>query len=252
MKAKAKHVGKTVVITASNADLRGFSCSPLLKTGGHHKVTKVRVSELGKHYFTLDNFESGSVKAEGVKVVKAKWSIYNNSIPWGNLSKKRQGKLRKAAVEGSKFCMHGSLIGFIPKFTSMFAVYIVVKAKWSIYNNSIPWENLSKKRQGKLRKAYAEDLMVLRDGEISVLYGRFNSPKGVYSAVRRIEVGSKVVVTASDDELRTNCCNELIKSGGTYTVTEVDIVGSYLLDGLCAGWVTSLMIKLKEVTNEIS
>ena len=60
----------------------------------------------------------------------------------------------------------------------------------------------------------------------------------------KFKAGDKVQVTASNAILRGHSCNENIKSGGEYSITDVCHRGEFLLNNLDCGYVDSSMIKL--------
>ena len=63
--------------------------------------------------------------------------------------------------------------------------------------------------------------------------------------VEEFKVGSAVIVTASNKELRAIRCNKEIKTGGQHKISGLDNDRHMLLDGLNSGLVLRHMIKLK-------
>ena len=59
----------------------------------------------------------------------------------------------------------------------------VAKPKWSIYNNTQPWSQLSDKQKGKLLLAGNEGVEMTLDGDI-VNDAAFKCKKGVYKAIK--------------------------------------------------------------------
>ena len=62
-----------------------------------------------------------------LKLVKDKWSIYNNTQPWSQLSDKQKGKLLVADNRGLIF--NGFTIKIRPSFSYYNSVYAVTKTK---------------------------------------------------------------------------------------------------------------------------
>lgn len=58
----------------------------------------------------------------------------------------------------------------------------------------------------------------------------------------RFKVGDKVVVTASDKELRNYSCGKEITTGGVFTIDTIG-VGTYNIHD-CCGWVKSDWVQL--------
>ena len=59
----------------------------------------------------------------------------------------------------------------------------LVKPKWTIYNNTLPWSQLSDKQKGKLLLAGNEGVEMTLDGDI-VNDAAFKCKKGVYKAIK--------------------------------------------------------------------
>jgi hypothetical protein len=55
------------------------------------------------------------------ELAKPKWTIYNNTLPWSDLSDKQKGKMLLAAHNGTKFCGFG--LDGIPVFNLPNEVY---------------------------------------------------------------------------------------------------------------------------------
>ena len=71
--------------------------------------------------------------------------------------------------------------------------------------------------------------------------------------MKEFNVGNRVVITASDVELRSQGCDERIKNGDSRTVTESETDGvttACRLDGIPCGWVGPNMIKLAPVVED--
>ena len=65
--------------------------------------------------------------------------------------------------------------------------------------------------------------------------------------MKEFKTGVRVVVTASDEELRQFNCNGIIKNGGSHKITGISNAGdSVELDNIIYGWVLLDMIELSE------
>ena len=63
----------------------------------------------------------------------------------------------------------------------------------------------------------------------------------------KVKVGDQVVITASDEELRSYFCDEIIENGDIYKITEVsNFDKTCRLDNMINGWVHLAMIELSE------
>ena len=117
-------VGKRVVVTASDEELRNYCCNGKIKNGGSHEITGI--SKAGESY-CLDGVDSAWLKLGMIKLANPKWSIYTNDIEWCKLSNKQKGKLLLASHEGLEFRVNGNSPINYPFFSDRFAVYLAVK-----------------------------------------------------------------------------------------------------------------------------
>ena len=61
-----------------------------------------------------------------IELVKPKWSIYNNTLPWSELSDKQKGKLLLAGHNGITISMKNGIF-FKPAFDDGSAIYKAIK-----------------------------------------------------------------------------------------------------------------------------
>ena len=117
-------VGKRVVVTASNEELRGYLCNGKIKNGGSHKITGTKGMNNECH---LDSMTCGWVRHDMIKLATPKWSIYTNDIQWRDLSNKQKGKMLLAGHGAMEFTINGDAPIKFPSFNNKFAVYKAVK-----------------------------------------------------------------------------------------------------------------------------
>ena len=117
-------VGKRVVVTASNEELRNYCCNGKIKNGGSHEITGI--SKAGESY-CLDGVDSAWLKLGMIKLANPKWSIYTNDIQWRDLSNKQKGKMLLAGHGAMEFTINGDAPIKFPSFNNKFAVYKAVK-----------------------------------------------------------------------------------------------------------------------------
>jgi hypothetical protein len=76
--------------------------------------------------FSTDKGYSCHLKDAKTPANKSKWSIYNNTLPWSQLSDKQKGKLLLAGHNGITISMR-SVIFFKPAFDDGSAIYKAIK-----------------------------------------------------------------------------------------------------------------------------
>jgi hypothetical protein len=59
----------------------------------------------------------------------------------------------------------------------------LLKPKWTIYNNTLPWSELSDKQKGKLLLARHQDVEIILEGDTGY-YAWFHREQGVYKAIK--------------------------------------------------------------------
>jgi hypothetical protein len=95
VKSKSKiKVGSTVKVIASNEDLLDEGCNTNIQPKSNYTVTQSYDND-----FRLNDFDDGLISKHLVELVapEDKWSIYNNTLPWSDLSDKQKGKMLLAA-----------------------------------------------------------------------------------------------------------------------------------------------------------
>jgi hypothetical protein len=112
-------VGDAVKVIASNEVLRRHRCTQEIKSGETYIVT-----EMFDNDCKLNNFLYGCVTPGMIEIAKPKWTIYNNTLPWSQLSDKQKGKLLLGRHQGLDFTIDG--LGF--KSVSFDCVFYVYKA----------------------------------------------------------------------------------------------------------------------------
>ncbi len=93
-------VGDNVKVTASNRTLKVYGCNPEIKNGSLHVITSISNTSCN-----LDYLLSGYVLADYLELAKPKWTIYNNTLPWSELSDKQKGKLLLAKLNNFAVCI---------------------------------------------------------------------------------------------------------------------------------------------------
>ncbi len=110
-------------------DVRVIGLSKLLHPG--IKIGDVRnVTATCSNGVQLDGFSDGWVYDIHIETLKPKWSIYNNTLQWSELSDKQKGKLLLAAHSGANIGGRGFLYLVNPvKFVDPNRAYFAVKSK---------------------------------------------------------------------------------------------------------------------------
>ena len=104
-------------------DVRVIGLSDLLHPG--IKIGDVRaVTATCSNGVQLDGFSDGWVYDIHIETLKTKWSIYNNTLPWSQLSDKQKGKLLLARHKGLALTIDGLVFKSVA-FDSDVCVYKV-------------------------------------------------------------------------------------------------------------------------------
>jgi hypothetical protein len=123
MEAMSKFkVGDVVKVIASNEVLRRHRCTQEIKSGENYTVT-----EMFDNDCKLNNFLYGCVEPGMIEIAKPKWTIYNNTLPWSDLSDKQKGKMLLGDHEGIKFTIDNVAfirVGFVGENSVYKAQYI--------------------------------------------------------------------------------------------------------------------------------
>ena len=115
-------VGDNVKVTASNRTLKVYGCNPEIKNGSLHVITSISNTSCN-----LDYLLSGYVLADYLELAKPKWTIYNNTLPWSELSDKQKGKLLLAAHNDITISVGNIGIIFKPAFDDGNTIYIALE-----------------------------------------------------------------------------------------------------------------------------
>ena len=107
-------------------DVRVIGLSNLLHPG--IKIGDVRtVTATCSNGVQLDGFSDGWVYDIHIETLKTKWSIYNNTLPWSQLSDKQKGKLLLAAHNDTTISVGNIGIIFKPAFDDGDTIYIALE-----------------------------------------------------------------------------------------------------------------------------
>jgi hypothetical protein len=98
-------VGDNVKVTASNETLKVYGCNPEIKNGSLHVITSISDTSCNLNYLL-----SGYVLPDYLELAKPKWTIYNNTLPWSELSDKQKGKLLLAGNESVEITLDGDIV----------------------------------------------------------------------------------------------------------------------------------------------
>lgn len=217
-------VGSKVRITASDCDLRGYDCNSIVQTGRVFTIESVNMEKIG--------IRSGEVMYELVG--------FNGSAPYVvhdfvELAKTPQeGDFIKVIAEGSKLrelgCHKDIEEGVVLKVID----YDGLDDTVSLDVPTSPW----------ILKEYGEVL----DYFEAKPYQATSEESGDNTAEDFLPAGTKVRITAEDDELRNFLCHEDIVKGSIHTIEDVDkrdyTTGAYeLADCGLRGWVLKEMVE---------
>ena len=79
--------------------------------------------------FTYDSGDSLISYKEMMQLLKPKWTIYNNTLPWSDLSDKQKGKMLLAAHGGMMIRIGDSGSLRNPGFNNNYAIYKAIKSE---------------------------------------------------------------------------------------------------------------------------
>jgi hypothetical protein len=116
-------VGNKVEITGRTSGYVG-----IFKIGGTAEIKEFNPTT-GK-YVRLVGDNSSSCNwhhIDKIKLVKTKWTIYNNTLPWSELSDKQKGKMLLARHCDNLFVSDFSDVAFCPKFIDSIEIIKAVK-----------------------------------------------------------------------------------------------------------------------------
>jgi hypothetical protein len=113
-------VGHKIVVLARNSTLNN-----------EIKINDIRtVTDTQSDGVELDSIADGWVHDVDIelasKIIKPKWTIYNNKLPWSELSDKQKGKLLLAGHNGITISMKNGIF-FKPAFDDGSAIYKAIK-----------------------------------------------------------------------------------------------------------------------------
>jgi hypothetical protein len=142
--------GSTVQVTALDSQLRDDGCNSKIFHGSVHKITEIFSDD-----FCLDDLNDGLITKDYVKLID-KWTIYNNTLPWSELSDKQKGKMLLAAHSNVLFKIKDGMVLDKVKFMQDTTTYCAIVVEEDLVELfKIDWFNGGQSPDDMINKGWA-------------------------------------------------------------------------------------------------